>query len=397
MRILVVTAHQTMAGGVETYVQRMLPLLVTAGHDVAVLFELGAAHGAPTISDGAKLAGRWCVADLGLDACLDEIRRFAPDIVMQNGLRTAAIEERMLSEYRSVLFVHGHYGTCATGTRMNLRPTPQPCTRRFDAGCLVQNYVRGCGVRRPDVLADLYRTQRARLRMLPRYVAVLVASQYMRDSLIAHGVESARIVVVPMPVTEQATTHIERPASVATELLFAGRITELKGLQYLVRAVPIASAELGRTLSLTVAGDGPYRPAVHALAAKLGVRADFVGWVDEPECRELMRAADLLVVPSVWPEPFGMVGIEAAVVGLPTVAFDVGGIRTWLEPGESGELADGAPPRAEGLADAIVRALRSESHHAALRRGASLSATRFTGSLHISSLTSALEMAAESI
>jgi glycosyltransferase involved in cell wall biosynthesis len=99
-----------------------------------------------------------------------------------------------------------------------------------------------------------------------------------------------------------------------------------------------------------------------------------------------MRAADLLAVPSVWPEPFGLVGIEAGCVGLPAVAYDVGGIGEWLVPGRSGELAPGDPPTVDGLAGAIVRALRDPVRYASLRRGAWEIARQFTMAAHMNRL-----------
>jgi glycosyltransferase involved in cell wall biosynthesis len=99
-----------------------------------------------------------------------------------------------------------------------------------------------------------------------------------------------------------------------------------------------------------------------------------------------MRLADLLAVPSVWPEPFGLVGIEAGCVGLPAVAYEVGGIAEWLVPGRSGEVAPGDPPTVAGLADAIVRALQDPARHASLRRGAWEVASQFTMAAHMSRL-----------
>ena len=106
-----------------------------------------------------------------------------------------------------------------------------------------------------------------------------------------------------------------------------------------------------------------------------------------------MREADLLAVPSVWPEPFGLVGIEAGCVGLPAVAFAVGGIPDWLIPGKSGELAPGDPPTADGLALAIVRALADPTPLQRLRIGAWEVARTFRPGRHLDELERILDAA----
>ena len=85
--------------------------------------------------------------------------------------------------------------------------------------------------------------------------------------------------------------------------------------------------------------------------------------------RELMSQADLLVVPSLWPEPFGLVGVEAGCLGLPSVAYAVGGIPDWLIAGVTGEIAPGDPPGVDGLAEAMVRALADPEHYKNLSCG----------------------------
>ena len=74
-------------------------------------------------------------------------------------------------------------------------------------------------------------------------------------------------------------------------------------------------------LTLTVGGDGSELAKLKQLARDLGVTAEFTGWVSGDAKVDLMRRADLLVVPSLWPEPFGLVGVEAGCVGLPAVGF----------------------------------------------------------------------------
>jgi glycosyltransferase involved in cell wall biosynthesis len=130
---------------------------------------------------------------------------------------------------------------------------------------------------------------------------------------------------------------------------------------------------------------------MRAEAESRRVPVRFTGWVDRAGRERLMRQADLLAVPSVWPEPFGVVGAEAGGVGLPSVAYAVGGIPDWCEPGVSGELAPGDPPTPEGLADAIVRALADAGHHARLREGAWRMARRFAAATHLDELCAILD------
>ncbi|HEX9582458.1 MAG TPA: glycosyltransferase, partial [Gemmatimonadales bacterium] len=87
----------------------------------------------------------------------------------------------------------------------------------------------------------------------------------------------------------------------------------------------------------------------------------------------------------------GLVGLEAACVGLPSVGYAVGGIPEWLIAGETGELAPGDPPTTEGLAHAITRALNDPPHYQRLRRGAWEQVARFTMERHLNALLPVLE------
>jgi glycosyltransferase involved in cell wall biosynthesis len=91
----------------------------------------------------------------------------------------------------------------------------------------------------------------------------------------------------------------------------------------------------------------------------------------------VLAQASALAVPSVWPEPFGLVGLEAAARGVPAVAFDTGGIRQWLRHDISGLLVSPSGGfRAMGSALATVltdRALRDRLSRGALAAARSMS------------------------
>ncbi len=89
-----------------------------------------------------------------------------------------------------------------------------------------------------------------------------------------------------------------------------------------------------------VAGDGSALDELKKLAKELGIseRVSFCGWIDHQKLDTLYQQCSMVVIPSIWPEPFGIVGIEAMAYGKPTIAYDVGGISEWLKDGDSGFL-----------------------------------------------------------
>jgi len=253
-------------------------------------------------------------------------------------------------------------------------------------------------------MARLYRTQSARLAALRNAAAVVTLSQHMADEMTRNGVRKERVHVVPPFVSAAAAlkgcaTNETLPATGADStcrLLYLGRLERLKGVEGLLRATGLVAAQLKRPVQLTVAGDGGERESLQALAAQLsgrdsGIGIEFAGWQSETGRTRLLAAAHALVVPSVWPEPFGLVGLEAAAAGVPAVAFPVGGIPEWLRDGENGCLGSMTGDRASALATAIVRCVESPERLERLRDGARRSASRWRLDRHVEKLEQVFE------
>jgi glycosyltransferase involved in cell wall biosynthesis len=176
-------------------------------------------------------------------------------------------------------------------------------------------------------------------------------------------------------------------------------MTGLKGGPIMLDALPLVAASLKRLLTATFVGDGPDRmrweqKARQAQAENPNLSIEFTGWLDSSQLDQFMLNSGLLVVPSTWPEPFGLVGVEAGSHGLPAAAFAVGGIPEWLNDGVNGRLAPGDPPTAAGLARAIVECVGDPAEHTRLRRGALEMASRFDLNAHLNALLAILAQAA---
>ena len=383
MRILIATAHRGVLGGVETYLRSLLPLLRARGHELLLHCEFSAEGAA--IDDDCRNIRIVSAAELPAQHA---------DVCLLNGLTDPAAEAYLVARFPSVLYAHNYHGTCISGSKRHGWPRATPCCRSFGVGCLAHYYPRRCGGLNPFTALDSYRLQRRRAELLRRYRAVLVASNHMATEYQRNGVPAERIAVVPLFSTGSVPDpNPPQPRRFSNRVMLVARLTELKGGRLLVAAISRAQERLRRPLTLVVAGAGPELPYIRRAATAAGVSLEVAGWVDAQRRAELMRGADLLAVPSTWPEPFGIVGLEAGCVGLPAVAFALGGIRDWLETGHSGELAPADPPSAAGLAAAILSALRSTEHWQRLREGAWQIAGRFTVDNHVERLERELRQA----
>lgn len=364
MRILFANDGIDDAGGVRTYIDQVMAGLAARGHELAFLHNNRRGEGAA--QGNLPPIPYFGVLDSGIEKAMNDAKKWGPDVCFSHNMNPLDVERRLLDEMAVVKFMHGYFGTCISGQKMYSLPASAPCSRGFGAACLALYLPRRCGQTRLTKMGEQYRWAGRQKKLLARYSAIVVASQHMKQEYLRNGVEQGRLRVAPLfaglPATPDAActdtcraARPEKPES-GRGVLFLGRMTRLKGGDYLIRAVAEVRDRTGQKLPLVMAGDGPQRSEWERLAGALKVEASFTGWVEARDCRRLFDEAALLVVPSIWPEPFGLVGLEAASAGVPALAFDVGGICEWLKPGVSGYLAGGNPPTHSALATALIEA-----------------------------------------
>jgi glycosyltransferase involved in cell wall biosynthesis len=403
MRIAVVNSHHARIGGAETYLDALIPALDAAGHRIALLSELDSPPSLPRIRLPA-IAPAWCASEIGWPQALAALESWRPDVVYVHGMDNLPGAARIVETAPAVLFAHGYYGTCVSGNKMFSAPRPQPCARLFGWRCLIQYYPHRCGGLSPLRMWNDYWKQSARRALLGRYAAILTASAHMRAEFVRHGLPPERVHALRLPLARSPLPQSsEKEIAQATpaenrelRLLYVGRMTPLKGGSIMLDALALAAASLGRPLKVTFVGDGPERAqwerkSQRVQAANTNLDIEFRGWLNSASVDQLMRDSDLLVVPSTWPEPFGLVGPEAGLRDLPAAAFAVGGIPEWLSDGINGHLAPGDPPSAAGLARAIIQCVRDPAELARLRNGARELSNRFNLDAHVDALLAIFE------
>jgi len=388
MRILIATESMGHSGGIETYLSALGRELFERGHTLGWLFG-GSPHHGQSIADGVAVH-IWKTNPVDAASTRAQILTWQPDVVFANGLHDAAWDSWLADNFITSFFAHGYFGTCISGRKSNVTEGVTACRRTLGPACLLHYFPKQCGGRNPARMFSDYQRERLRQANLTKFMAVIVASKYMMNEYLRHGVSNDRlhcISLFPTGVVPDPTTPAKR-SHWSNRVVMVGRLTALKGTSVACEAVAIASQLLGRSLTLVVLGEGPGNQDLVRDAQRFHTSIELRGWVG-PEIRNAqLRTADVLLVPSLWPEPFGLIGVEAGSVGLPAVAFDVGGIRDWLQAEESGELVSTSSHTAAFLGEALAKVLSSFDYHHKLSRGAWARANDFKIDRHVDQLVS---------
>lgn len=180
-------------------------------------------------------------------------------------------------------------------------------------------------------------------------------------STIPSGVDLSR----PRRETADPLPHVPRP-----RIVYVGRLAPQKAVDTLLRAAVHVPA------AVVLVGDGPDRPALAALAGRLGIadRVTFTGFVPHERTAAYLEHGDVLVLPSRY-EELGSVLLEGLAVGIPVVASRVGGIPSVVADGRNGLLVDPLDP--PGLAHAVGRVLGDPALAERLREEGRRTAARY--------------------
>jgi glycosyltransferase involved in cell wall biosynthesis len=235
--------------------------------------------------------------------------------------------------------LHNHNPYCPSGNKY-LPASGVSCDRKMSYfGCTWGHVVDGCGSRRPQNIVKNLQRSHWELEILRKLkIPVIANSDYVREQLISHGLPPAQMVTlrcgvaIPKSITKPLTQENHQNQ----RILFAGRITPNKGLEWLLKALTLTD----RRIQLDIAGEGWDRPRMENLARQLGAseRVTWHGWCASEKLDSLYEHCFAVIFPSLWHEPAGLVTLEAYARYRPVIASAVGGIPEHVCSGETGIL-----------------------------------------------------------
>ncbi len=309
-------------GGTEVFVRELARAQLLAGHEVSIVTE-----SIPTCPDEETLEG---IA----------VRRFrfAPSLLSRQAAdvqRVVVASRKFRSEFAPDI-THVHFIGAAGWFELLSRPRPTPVVITVH----------------PPVEC-IHLPVELRRRVLMSADVVIAASRAMEASIAGfeprlglrlHCVHYGHRMPPPEPMPSGREPMV---------FVCFGRLEDAKGFDVALRAFATFLKQRPGGARLVIAGDGHARAALEVLAAELGLQppqTTFTGWIAPDDIQALLGTATAVVVPSVWPEPFGLVALEAGIAERPIIASRVGGLPEFVIDGETGWLV---PP---GDPDALARA-----------------------------------------
>lgn len=237
-------------------------------------------------------------------------------------------------------------------------------------------------------LSDKERASKARIegenRVIDLADAIVAATPAEHAQLQwLYGADMSKVVTIPpgvdlerfSPVPKQLAKQKVGIPDEHRNILFAGRIEPLKGVDTLLKAIALIQRrrpEAVRDVCVAIIGGDPWNDnpddemaRLQQLREQLGVSetVTFLGAKDQDILPDYYAAAEMVVMPSHY-ESFGMVALEAMAMGTPVIASEVGGLAFLIQDGRNGFLVPSRDP--EALAERIFTLLNDASCRAQL-------------------------------
>ena len=339
MKILHITRAIDPSGGCEIYIRNLISILSEDFHQSFVLTALAPTEPLPKSSPSfviKKLAALdHSNAKASAQELIQVLKIVQPDLIHIHDLNNPYTIEYCGKNYPTVKTTLNADAYCG-GIDKYLYTSQKECKFSLGLHCLPIAYYEKCMKRHPRRAIEIISVKLDALKVLDFMSAVIVPSESSRKILTQNRVSNSKIKTIPL------FAHFSKDESHASypkhnpNILFLGRLRPYKGAHFLLKAV----AKIRTNCPLFIVGDGEDRPKLETLSSKLGIqnRVRFFGNVPHDQVGQFLDSCSLLAVPSIYPDSFPTVGLEAMRHSRPVVGFQIGGIPEWLTHEKSGFL-----------------------------------------------------------
>ncbi|PKL11837.1 MAG: hypothetical protein CVV48_02180 [Spirochaetae bacterium HGW-Spirochaetae-4] len=202
-----------------------------------------------------------------------------------------------------------------------------------------------------------------------RFAYTTCISELLKRNLVKSGmpIPTSRVIYQGIPIDRFPLRTAFAGQAVPMRILYAGQLHPYKGVHTLISALHLLAQTFGASdlsCSIVGAGEQEYEDRLQSEAGKSGIPVAFLGRVSHDRMGEIYRSHDLLVFPSIWPEPFGLTHLEAMASGLPVISTTNGGQGEFLV--DEANCLSFEPDNPQQLAQCIARLMGNAGLYAAL-------------------------------
>jgi len=182
-------------------------------------------------------------------------------------------------------------------------------------------------------------------------VHLIAISDYVKRVLNFHGKKVENVIPNALEVNNFSQNNLKEIPGQKIKILYFGSLTEFKGPLLLVQAIK------GLNVQGHFYGNGNLKNQIEYLIKKNRIDAQIHSQVPYSQVPKIYQESDIVVFPSVWPEPFGRISIEAMAAGKPVIGYNIGGIKEVITP-KTGILVE--PGNVPELRQAIIRLIKNK-------------------------------------
>lgn len=325
MKILILHNTYQQRGGEDVMVEAEAEMLLAGGHDVRV--ECVSNDDIVGVKDKARVFMRSSYDPARARWAAELVKSHRAEVMHVHNfwpLLTPAVHRGAAQAGAAVVqTLHNFRLLCSGGVFLRDGAVCEKCLNSTPAWGIMHRCYRGSVPGSLAVAAMQIRARQSGIweRDVHRFIAL---TDFARTKFVEGGLPAERVVVKPNALAVLTPPTFRQRDGV----LFVGRLSAEKGVSTLVEA-----AKSVPSLSVTIAGDGPDRDELEA-AAPPNVR--FLGAVSGIKARELMSAAQVLVMPSIWYEGFPVTLLEAFSCRLPIIASRIGSLESLISHEKTG-------------------------------------------------------------
>lgn len=327
MNVMQINKYITLNGGSEVVMQSISDIFLGKGHKVINIgfSKINQTYILPNISLGkeSKNIKRFFYDRKLSNALISIINSFNPDLIITHNIYHDFPHFQLLKAIKSVTnckiitILHDSKPVCPIHTLLRNSKPCESCENQKFYKCIFHNCMNNVLFSTLVALDSYYNITLNKVYNL--YDTVISPSYFLREQLIKNGFKHNKFNVCYNPVEKMIISPKEGLSSKRT-VLYAGRLSEEKGIHILISAIKKIS-----DINLIIAGTGPRENELRRHADNFE-NISFIGYIQKQELVQLFDKVDYLCIPSIWFENNPMIVLEALANGVPVLGSNIGGI-----------------------------------------------------------------------